>query len=79
MMSDTKCLEELVDILFWVLPLEPKSIISVLIGWWCGKLVYNVETSYNDTSWAPFRLVSLFKIPNTGLLFWITKNEITPD
>ena len=32
MMSDTKCLEELVDILFWVLPLEPKSIISVLIG-----------------------------------------------
>ena len=64
-------LQLLTYILFWVLPLKSKSIIkfSILISLSSGMLVYRVEKSYDETGLATSRLLSLFKVLVTSLLF----------
>ena len=38
---------------------------------------YIVEESYDQTELVAFQLLSLLKVSITGLLFWITQNELT--
>ena len=50
---------------------------NVFISLLCGMLVYNVERSYFEMDLTVFRLLRWFKVPITGLLFWVNQNQST--